>query len=628
MTTGTIHLPSRFTMQSVDPHLEQSFYRRFPKTRESYDSGKERETLVTLSGSTDWKRIGRPSFRRDALTGIVLRKAQPSRLYPMGRVTACVPYELSFNVAVSQRLCISRLYIPYVTEQAQALEHVEEHALLSRGKKPDSIDSKIAAKYTGVNRDQLRYIRDQCFHCYANAGMSSQISVDCPLVVRNIVMTVRALNVESHPSTKIKDTSSGGERGHTSGSGTASVGQSSNIRYSTLFWIGCEDKMTEQLSTQVMQHRHTTAVNSAHVPSCFMLDRAADLLHLSGPAFLSIGGEHVTAHQSLAVASILEDSARCQVRYQTARWLQRHLMNRSSPLDPQTMLMLAWRRYDSNAAAAVQEIYSHVKRYESRVLRVFPSKEELEHAHGKIGDIWALDEVAQGATSGWSFRPTTCDCTSACRLEKVGVLKRTHSCGSEHVIVRPTASDVSRHLRCTAGQRRMSKRRIAQGAERWFHQEFVEGLRQIGEFRVFIVTVNDVTATRGRRGEVVEMVHTVELEDRELVVTVLSSTSTWSGKPNTYGEVDLDELKRFALYVFNALRNRPDWSTNFESLEIGARIDVGITTVDESCRYFVNEVTRIYEADFFAEWLARPGTHICRTVSTALQEVFLVSSNE
>jgi hypothetical protein len=119
----------------------------------------------------------------------------------------------------------------------------------------------------------------------------------------------------------------------------------------------------------------------------------------------------------------------------------------------------------------------------------------------------------------------------------------------------------------------------------------------------------------------------MELEDKELVVTVLTSTSIWSGKPNTYGDIDLQELKRFALYVFGALRDRADWSTNFESLEIGARMDVGITTVGESCRYFVNEVTRIYEADFFADWLAQPGTHICRAVSTALEEVFVDSSN-
>lgn len=457
--------------------------------------------------------------------------------------------------------------------------------------------------------------------------MNFQISVNCPLVVRNLTRTANALDVESHPSTMITDTSPGEERNHSSGGGVDSVGLSSDVRYSTLCWVGCEDKMTEPLSTQVIQHRHTTAVNSPHVPSCFLPHRAADLLHTLGPAFLTIDREHVTAHQSLVVASILEDRAECQVRYQTASWLQRQLVDKTSLLDPQTMLMLAWRRYDSSSDATVREIYLRVKRYEPGVVRIFPSKEELEHAHGKIGDIWVLDKVAQRAPSAWSFRPTTCDCTSECRLEKVGVLKRTHSCGSEHVIVHPTASDVSRLLRCTAGQRRTSKRKVAQITEQWFHQEFVEGLQRTGEFRVFIVTVSDVAATRGRRGEVVEVVHTIELEDRELVVTVLTPDSIWSKKPNTYAEADLQELKRFALYVFGALRDRPDWSTNFESLEIGARMDVGVTTMRGLCQFFVNEVTRIFEADFFAEWLAQPGTHICRAVSMAFEEVFIDPSN-
>jgi len=161
------------------------------------------------------------------------------------------------------------------------------------------------------------------------------------------------------------------------------------------------------------------------------------------------------------------------------------------------------------------------------MLRVFPSKTELEHAHRKPDDIRALDQIAQCALTSWSFRPITCDCTSTCRIGKADVLKRTYSCGSEHVILHPTSSDITRHLRCLTDQRRTSRRKAAQDTERWFHQEFVQDLRRIGEFRVFIVTVSDTLATRGRRGVVVEVVHTLELEDRELVVTVLPSSPAW-----------------------------------------------------------------------------------------------------
>jgi hypothetical protein len=69
---------------------------------------------------------------------------------------------------------------------------------------------------------------------------------------------------------------------------------------------------------------------------------------------------------------------------------------------------------------------------------------------------------------------------------------------------------------------------------------------------------------------------------------------------------------------------QPKTDTNFESLEIGARLDIGVSMMGGVCQYFVNEITRLYEADFFAEWLSQPGTHICRAVAAALEEVFFL----
>lgn len=66
--------------------------------------------------------------------------------------------------------------------------------LLSREEKPNSVDSVIAAEYTGVDRDQLRYIRKQCLYCNANAESILKISVDCPPVVRNLIMAPNALD--------------------------------------------------------------------------------------------------------------------------------------------------------------------------------------------------------------------------------------------------------------------------------------------------------------------------------------------------------------------------------------------------------------------------------------------------
>jgi hypothetical protein len=46
------------------------------------------------------------------------------------------------------------------------------------------------------------------------------------------------------------------------------------------------------------------------------------------------------------------------------------------------------------------------------------------------------------------------------------------------------------------------------------------------------------------------------------------------------------------------------------------------------CQYIVNEITRLYEADFFAEWLSQPGPHMCRAVATTLEGVLLLKSTD
>jgi hypothetical protein len=152
----------------------------------------------------------------------------------------------------------------------------------------------------------------------------------------------------------------------------------------------------------------------------------------------------------------------------------------------------------------------------------------------------------------------------------------------------------------------------------------VEDLISGGEFRVFVITKEDPSALRKQRGVVMDIIHTLELPDKELVVTVLHPNLAWWGKPQGHNSADLKELEDFTLHIFDALRNRPDWSSNYESLEIGVRLDIGISPASGCCRYFVNEITRIYEADFFAEWLAQPGTHICKAVAEAIQEVLMV----
>ena len=100
MTTPADSACSTWSLQSIDPHLRRSFFKRFPTTRESFSGVKKEEIFALISGNTDWKRVGKPYFRQDVDTGIVFRRAPASRLFPTGRITVCVPYEAAFHVAV------------------------------------------------------------------------------------------------------------------------------------------------------------------------------------------------------------------------------------------------------------------------------------------------------------------------------------------------------------------------------------------------------------------------------------------------------------------------------------------------------------------------------------------------
>jgi hypothetical protein len=398
-------------------------------------------------------------------------------------------------------------------------------------------------------------------------------------------------------------------------------------RYSSVVWIGCEGSPAEPIPTQMLRHRHSSADNSALVPSCFLRGKAEQLQPVVGLSFLRTDHEYVDVHQSIIIASFLTDSRVVEVEFRTSTWLQQQLKGNQSRLSPKTFFLLAWHRHDPKDRT-VQTICAYMAKQQSDILRMFPSPAELEYAQQKVGDIRALDRIAKCGPGRWSFRPVTCDSVSDCQLDGDSVLKRTHSCGSEHVIVHPTAADLAKHLQCVSRQRRVSRRQACQSVGRWFHQEFVAGLRSEGEYRIFIITRSDTLALRQRRGVVVEMVHTLELPNKELVVTVLRpNLMSWNG-PSAYNSNDLTELEEFAMYVFDALRNRSDWSTKYESLEVGVRLDVGVSLASGQRQYFVNEITRIYEADFFAEWLAQPGTHICKAVSRAIGDVFMKPSSQ
>ena len=181
------------------------------------------------------------------------------------------------------------------------------------------------------------------------------------------------------------------------------------------------------------------------------------------------------------------------------------------------------------------------------------------------------------------------------------VLKRSRSCGAADVII--THKSDRDNLRCTIpGQ--VMETVLTPDESHWFHQEYVETLQTLGEFRVFIRS----PTTYAEQGEIICVARTrVEWETKAFAarqVDVLNDFK-WccdggQGEANETVRSKFQELCAFALHTYSSLRQRHDGHECYESLEIGVRLDIGVSELSPKGRFFVNEITRWHAADFFS----------------------------
>ncbi|KAK3112747.1 hypothetical protein LTR53_010649 [Teratosphaeriaceae sp. CCFEE 6253] len=237
-------------------------------------------------------------------------------------------------------------------------------------------------------------------------------------------------------------------------------------------------------------------------------------------------------------------------------------------------------------------------------VRVYPNRLELLQAHGKLGDIRQLDEIARGSEPEWTFRPRTCFPRGACALRREvrTVHKRNYSGSTEHVKLVPAGAGGS-ELTCLPESTGRKRKRRPQYAEdvcaSWFHQEYMPSLEIVGEFRVFIVPSPDRTGLRGLRGKVVYALQT--LTQTPLTPFQQRGCHFWIHDP-AFEDPQLDgmsdaKLHDFALHIYEQLRKTG--KSEYESLEVGVRLDIGVSPpspVDGEKRLFANEISRWYEA--------------------------------
>ena len=335
-------------------------------------------------------------------------------------------------------------------------------------------------------------------------------------------------------------------------------------------------------------------------------------------------------HQSIVMLEILRQSHKRVIEYTTPERLKLKYRGNPSPSGDleETVVYLDFDSLPEHEATAF-EISSCIQAW-SKVsgerIRLFPSLEELKWYNAKINDIRALDDVsarhsvAEDVDLG--YRPVTCFGQRLCPLEgQKTVLKGSHSSETKSVFFLESHEHPSLHCSIPTSLANHSSHTDASQLRLWFHQEKISTLQSIGEFRVIIATVADTKGLRGRKPEVVSCIHTGYKGSvaRIPFLEVSGCERFWKEiKP-----LNFQGLRLFAIGVFSFLRERADWREHFERLEIGARLDVGISN-GPTRRFFVNEVTHLQQGCWFSTATSQPYLRIPTAIAAALNDYFSI----
>ncbi|EOA85888.1 uncharacterized protein SETTUDRAFT_151673 [Exserohilum turcica Et28A] len=378
-----------------------------------------------------------------------------------------------------------------------------------------------------------------------------------------------------------------------------------NASWEKLIWVSFPDtKPLNETATLAIQVFFEDRESLGHDP---WLRQASSMVLRN--TVVSMDGEGSYIHQGLV--TLLATKAKVQTSFSvdthTWDWLTQQLESNlllSSCTDEnekplRSVLFLHWTT-DEPTNPTLDSVYSAVrllKHIHPASFRVYPNEEEAQQEMNKLGDIRALDDIAQSSRPEFSYRPRTCFGHGPCQLRdhEQTVHKRTQSGCAAHVhICKPSVADRSVH---------------------WFYQEFVPSLPRC-EFRVFIATEPDKKGLRHRIGKVIAIAKTSFNKDTQALAVreFLAEDLEPELKPS--------DLVRFALFIFESLRARPDSTVVFESLEVGVRLDIGVADMETIGKsFFVNEITRWYGAHYFSHNVcAEPKTQICKAFGSAFSD--------
>lgn len=355
----------------------------------------------------------------------------------------------------------------------------------------------------------------------------------------------------------------------------------------------------------------------------FTMSNLDDKTHL-GPSYISEGDDPgcLTVHQDLVTISIAERQLQKRQGFTVHLHLwdaMKTLMEKGElashirSLAPSRVFIFVayvgarWKEHQLDDFYAQME---DLLKDQSNV-RVYPTHDEFLAVNGKVINVEALDMVAQSDkyhNPQYSWRPRTCACTHPsrkdCGLSRIAthaVEKRVYSHCTEHVEVVPKA---------VLEKRRRGKLRDKLEPEaKWFHQDYVESLKSFGEYRLFICGDEVKVALISNR-----------LSDEQWVVhQVQDDDFAWFSDDLDERKQKWQELEAFALHIRRSLLAMTDYYHYFESLELGVRLDVGVSDLSRDGVFFVLEITRWWNANYMSELaLASPFTQVSRFYGTAL----------
>ncbi|KAF5689146.1 hypothetical protein FDENT_4510 [Fusarium denticulatum] len=337
-----------------------------------------------------------------------------------------------------------------------------------------------------------------------------------------------------------------------------------------------------------------------------------------GKAFIKKDLDYTVVHQAILTMLFARAKGHVEAEFKPWNWLvsnilentlMRYIMGKKAS----SVLILLANSHSDWEILSMDDLYSHLQILSAAhgSLSICPSETENKSAACKIADIRALDIIAQDSDWKYSYRPRTCfgmgNCTLPSTLIPRMAIKRGYSCGGADVkIVESTTRD---NLECfETPQSNTGACRFAPDIRRprYFHQEYIESLQNLGEYRVFI-----------SRRQVIEIAFTtVNLDNTPphfAAERAKPDHFKWFSDDPRKQKQKLEELKDFALYQNSRLLSHPDNNEKFGSVHVGIRLDIGVSELNSNGRFFVSEPTRFAMADQLANLiLDRPHVDIAR----------------